>query len=123
MRTNWLERSAQCDADASRLDRMEVDVFDAGDRLAHQARPVVVVDVAGLAVEQVEDIERDLDARRDLVADAQVGEGGRFRAHRAVFDQRARAEAAHLELAEPRPEVGYRRADRNHPSDRTRDAI
>ena len=46
-----------------------------------------------------------LHVRRELVADAQVGERRRLRALRVVFDQRPRPEVAQLELAEPRAEV------------------
>src|ERR1700747_3324120 len=44
----------QCDAHGARFRRMEVRVGDTGGRLAGQARDVVVVDVARLAVKEVE---------------------------------------------------------------------
>ena len=44
---------------------MQVDVVDAVGRLAGQPRRVVVVDVAVLRVEQVEDVDAELDVLRD----------------------------------------------------------
>ena len=69
-----------------------------------------------LAVEQVEDVERDPHVALELVAQAQVGERGRLRAPRVVLDQRPRPEVAKLELAEPRPEVGDRQRRATRPS-------
>src|SRR5215472_9277444 len=74
------ERRVDGEPHAARLDRMEVEVVDAGGRLALQPRGVEVVDVARLAIEQVEDVERDADLRCDAVADAQVRERRRRRA-------------------------------------------
>jgi len=64
---------------------VEVDVGDSCRGLALQPRRVVVLDVACLAVEEVEDVERDPDVRGDPVADAQVGERRRGGADRVVL--------------------------------------
>ena len=73
---------------AARLDRVEVRVVLAFGRLALQARGVVVVvvDVAALAVDEVEHIERALQVLVDLVANAQVDERRGFRALAVVFE-------------------------------------
>jgi hypothetical protein len=59
---------------------MEMDVFDAAERLAGKARRKVVVDVAHPAVEQIEHIGSDAELSRELISELQVDEARRLRA-------------------------------------------
>src|SRR5205807_1030926 len=52
-----LETNKRSKTEAAALDRMKVDVVDALRGFAGQARRVVIGDVVGLAVEDVEDVE------------------------------------------------------------------
>jgi hypothetical protein len=56
------------------LDGMKMNVIDARDRFAREARRVGVVDVSQLGVEDVEDVEVESNARRDLVSDPRIHE-------------------------------------------------
>jgi hypothetical protein len=76
-------------------------------RLASQARGVEVVDVARLAVEQVEDIEAEPQVLIDLPA-RRAGRRARWPPTlRIVLGERARAEVAPLQRAEPAVPVGH----------------
>ena len=60
-------------------------------RLAGQARDVVVVDVAGLAVENVQHVRGHAPRRVELLANAVVGDQGGLRTPRIVLDQQTNA--------------------------------
>src|SRR6266850_3758150 len=75
----------------ARLGRMEVAIGNRR-RFACEPRFVVVLDVLDLALEQVQHIERELDAFVEAPAGARVQKRRRVRTHRVVFDQRPRTE-------------------------------
>src|SRR5579864_93891 len=102
------------------LGGVEVDVGDAGGGLSGETGDVVVIDVAGLGVEEVEDLDGEAEVARQVVAGVEVEERGRVRAHAAVLDQRPRAEVAPAEAAEEAMRVGHRGADRRGAADRSR---
>ena len=100
---------------------MEMDVTDSIGRLAWEARGIEVLDVADQRVEQIEDIDAEPQSRSEVIADAEIDERRRPRAHAAVFDQRARPEVAQAEAAVEVVELGGGDAGRQRLLDRARD--
>ena len=105
------ESPAQSDTHGPRLCRVRV---DAGDRVcfARQSRRVVVVDVADLAIGEVEHVDHQLELLARPPAEPCVEQGRGTRAHAVVFDQRARPDVAQTQAAEPRAVVVEGQAER-----------
>src|SRR5574343_1693151 len=104
------EADAQSEAQGAWFERMEQAAVDGGtgtaapgtaDCFAVGAGAAPVFDIAGLLVEQVENVERDLQLRCDAVAGLEVGhpEGVRFFA--TGFFQCIAADVAQAQAAEP----------------------
>src|SRR5262245_25940914 len=79
---------------------MEMGVVDAAERFAGQTRRVVVVDIAVRRVEEIEHVEVDSHAGRELVAGLEVHQRRGPGPNRIVLDQRARSEKARANAAE-----------------------
>ena len=68
---------------------MEMDVRDARKGLPPQTRSIEVVDVARLAIKDVEHVEIESPARAETIAYAAVDERRRLRTRRTFLDERA----------------------------------
>lgn len=117
------ERVRQAQAYRPRLDRMKMPVLHPFRSFPRQTRRIVIIDIAGALVEQVEHVERDAGLAIELVAQARIGQRGRGGAHAIVFHQRARAEVAQLEGGRPGALVGQGHAERSHLVDRAGNEI
>src|SRR5574343_162688 len=106
----WSEADAQSEAQGAWFERMEQPAVDGAtgaaapgtaDCCAVGAGAAPVFDIAGLLVEQVENVERDLQLWCDAVASLEVGhpEGVRFFA--TGFFQRVAADVAQAQAAKP----------------------
>ena len=90
--------------DVPRLRRMEVDVVDRR-RFATQLGSIVIIDVVGLPIEKVEDIEIEFRPPVHLVRGAHGKVDRGLRALAVVLDQRPRAEIAHVAGHRPAAEI------------------
>src|SRR5436305_7018497 len=107
----------------ARLGGVEVDVVDARGRLSRQARGVEVVDVAHLAVRQVEDVEPQVEPVGEVIAGPRVEKARGVRARAVVRDQGPRDEIAQAQAAEEGAEAIERDTGRDHPLDSAGDVV
>ena len=84
---------------------MEVDVIDAGSRLALEPGRVEVGDVLHPGVEEIERIHGQFEPRCELPVGLRIDDGGRARADAVVLDQRARSEIAEEDACGPAAEI------------------
>src|SRR5450755_2585643 len=93
--------------EAAAFDRVEVNVVYARRRLARQSRRVVVGDVVGLAIEDVENVEAHPRPIVHVVGRLRVEQRGRARFHAGVLDQGAWTEIAPEQTRSPWPQVTH----------------
>src|SRR6185295_172971 len=96
------------EAKAAALHWMEMNIIDATGRLARQTRSVVVGDVIGPAVEDIEHIESQPQPLGELVSRLRVEQRSRFRFDAIVLDQRPRPEIASEKARGPRSQIAHR---------------
>src|SRR6202035_1058116 len=107
----------------ARLGGVEVDVVDTRDRLDGEARRVVVVDVGDLAVEGGEEVGREVEPVRQVIADPPVDLARRVRAHAVVLDERPWPEVAQAQGPKEVGEAVQGDARRGDPFERLRDVL
>src|SRR5690348_9179812 len=84
-----------------------MNVGDAAQRLAGQARRVEVVDVARRRVQEIERVEHDVRAGRQVIAELSVEQTSWPGSDAAVFDERPRPEISQPKASEePARSVG-----------------
>src|SRR5438034_535898 len=102
---------------------MHMTVRDAVDRLPRQTGEIVILDLIGLCVEEIEDVELQPHPIVELIAGAGVDDERRQRADAVVLDQRARAEIAGTQAAEPAGIAAEGNAAAGDPARRPRNEI
>src|SRR6266480_5791622 len=95
------ESSRQCQPDRQWFGRMNMAIRDASDRLARQSRQIVVFDLVGVRIEEIQHVELQPNAVVEPVAGARIEDQRLQRADAVVLDQGTRAEIARLERTEP----------------------
>src|SRR5207237_7912900 len=91
---------------------MKVNIVDPAGGFARQARPVVVGNIVGLAVEDVEHLEAQSQLLVQLVRRLRIEQRGRLRLDAVVLDQATGAKVAPEEACRPRSKVAQRNAAR-----------
>src|SRR4051794_33631103 len=102
---------------------MNVSVSNTADRLARQSRQIVIFDLVGLRVEQVQHVELYPQAIFETVAGAGIENEGGQRADAVILDEGTWAEIARLQRAKPTRFIAEGHGTALNPSRRAGDAI
>src|SRR6476659_67394 len=115
-----LKPSRQCQPHRQRLCRMHMPVRHAADRLARQPRQIVIFDLVGFRVEEIEYVEMQPQTIVELVTRARIEDQRCLRTDAVILDQGTRAEIASTERAEPAALTDERHAASHHTCRRPR---
>src|SRR6202521_1998678 len=111
-RDQKLEANKRGETEAAALDRMKVNIVDPAGGLARQARPIVIGNIVGLAVEDVEYVEAQSKLLVHLIRRLRIEQRGRLRLDAVGLNQATGAKVASEEACRPRSRVAQRNATR-----------